>query len=77
MKKVARLIRRMTTDNPTWGYRKLRPPTFFTTEVWAARGLVTHYTLFVLDLCARRVHVAGSTPHPDQAFYDPGGAASH
>jgi hypothetical protein len=33
-----------------------------------ARGLVTHYTLFVLDLCTRRVHVAGSTPHPDEAF---------
>jgi transposase InsO family protein len=30
--------------------------------------LVTYYTLFVLDLCTRRVHVAGSTPHPDEAF---------
>ena len=28
-------------------------------------GLVTYYTLFVLDLRSRRVHVAGSTPTPD------------
>jgi hypothetical protein len=25
---------------------------FFTTEVWTARGLVTHYTLFVIDLAS-------------------------
>jgi transposase InsO family protein len=114
MKKVARLITRMATDNPTWGYSRIQgalknldhrvarstiarvlkeqgiPPVpnrptswrtflranwgkiaaadFFTTEVWTARGLVTYYTLFVLDLCTRRVHVAGSTPHPDEAF---------
>jgi len=41
---------------------------FFTTEVWTARGLVTYYTLFVLELQSRRVHVAGSTPYPDEAF---------
>ena len=41
---------------------------FFTTEVWTARGLVTYYTLFVLDLASRRVQIAGSTPHPDEAF---------
>jgi transposase InsO family protein len=41
---------------------------FFTTEVWTHPGLVTYYTLFVLDLRTRRVHVAGSTPHPDDAF---------
>jgi len=49
-----------------WG--KIAAADFFTTEVWTARGLVTYYTLFVLDLCTRRVHVAGSTPHPDEAF---------
>ena len=26
---------------------------FFTTEVWTARGLVTYYTVFVLDLASR------------------------
>jgi hypothetical protein len=38
---------------------------FFTTEVWTARGLVTHYTLFVIDLASRAVHIAGTTPNPD------------
>ena len=37
---------------------------FFTTEVWTPRGLVTYYTLFVLELQSRRVHVTGSTPSP-------------
>jgi hypothetical protein len=41
---------------------------FFTTEVWTRRGLVTYYTLFVIDLWSRRVHVVGSTPNPDAAF---------
>jgi hypothetical protein len=41
---------------------------FFTTEVWTARGLVTYYTLFVIELESRRVHLVGSTPHPDDAF---------
>jgi putative transposase len=41
---------------------------FFTSEVWSPRGLVTYYTLFVIDLRSRRVHVAGSTPTPDASF---------
>lgn len=41
---------------------------FFTTEVWTARGLVTYYTVFVIELQSRRVHVSGSTPYPDEAF---------
>ena len=41
---------------------------FFTTEVWTARGLVTYYTLFVLDLKSRRVEIVGSTRNPDAAF---------
>jgi transposase InsO family protein len=35
---------------------------FFTTEVWTWQGLVTYYTVFVIDLASRRVHVLGSTP---------------
>ena len=41
---------------------------FFTTEVWTIRGLVTYYTLFVIELESRRVHLVGSTPHPDDVF---------
>src|SRR3989449_5631149 len=41
---------------------------FFTTEVWTPRGLLTYYTLFVIDLRSRRVHVVGSTPNPDAGF---------
>jgi hypothetical protein len=29
---------------------------------------VTYYTVFVIELQSRRVHVAGSTPYPDEAF---------
>src|SRR5688572_13304212 len=41
---------------------------FFTTEVWTWRGLVTYYTVFVIDLASRRVQVVGSTPHPNDLF---------
>ena len=40
---------------------------FFTTEVWTARGLVTHYTLFVIEIATRRVHIVGTTPNPTSA----------
>ena len=41
---------------------------FFTTEVWTLRGLVTYYTLFVIELHSRKIQVVGSTRHPDEAF---------
>ena len=41
---------------------------FFTTEVWTWRGLVTYYTVFVIDLASRRVHIVGSTPFPNDLF---------
>src|SRR5262245_38744998 len=41
---------------------------FFTTDVWTSRGLVTFYTLFVIDLATRAVHIAGTTTSPDSAF---------
>ena len=41
---------------------------FFSTEVWTWRGLVTYYTVFVIDLASRRVQIAGSTPHPNDLF---------
>src|SRR5713226_1910559 len=41
---------------------------FFTTEVWTWRGLVTFYTVLVIDLASRRVQIVGSTPHPNELF---------
>ena len=41
---------------------------FFTTEVWTSRGLVTHYTLFVIDIATRAVCIAGTTTNPNEAF---------
>ena len=41
---------------------------FFATEVWTTRGLVTYYTLFMIDLASRQVQVLGSTRHPDALF---------
>lgn len=41
---------------------------FSTTEVWTWRGLVTYYTVFVIDLASRRVQILGSTPHPGAVF---------
>ena len=108
-----RLVLRMATENPGWGYTRIqgalknvghnvarstiahiltvagvppggeRPTTwraflrahwptviaadFFTTSM-TIRGLVTYYTLFAIELHSPRVHVVGSTPHPDDAF---------
>jgi putative transposase len=41
---------------------------FFTVEVATWHGLVTYYVLVVMELSTRRVHVAGITPHPTEAF---------
>jgi transposase InsO family protein len=41
---------------------------FFTAEVWTLGGLVTYYVLFFIRLGTREVHVAGVTPHPNQAW---------
>ena len=111
---IRRLVVRMATDNPSWGYTRIQgalknlghrvaratiarilkeqgvPPSrerpmtwrtflrahwgallaadFFTTDVWTVRGLVTYYTVFVIEFSSRRVYVLGSTPHPDDAF---------
>jgi putative transposase len=43
---------------------------FFTTEVWTMRGLVTHYTLFVIHHATRAVQIVGTTVHPGDIFMD-------
>jgi transposase InsO family protein len=114
MSEIQRLVVRMATENPTWGYTRIQgalknvghrvgrstirrilkaaglPPVpqrptswhtflkahwgaiagtdFFTTEVWTPQGLLTYYTVFVIDLASRRVHVLGSTRHPEALF---------
>src|SRR5262245_59455489 len=114
MLEIQRLVVRMATENPTWGYTRMQgalknvghrvgrstirrilkaaglPPVperptswdtflkahwgviagadFFATEVWTWRGLVTYYTVFVIDLASRRVQILGSTPYPEAVF---------
>lgn len=41
---------------------------FFSVEVWTARGLVTHYVLFVIGIADRVVDIAGITTQPDEAW---------
>ena len=41
---------------------------FTTIEVWTRNGLVTFYLLFVIELKTRRVHFAGCTPNPAEAW---------
>jgi putative transposase len=111
---IRRLVVRMATDNPRWGYTRIQgalknvghrvarstiasilkaeglPPRderptawstflrahwpavvaadFFTTEVWTGRGLVTSYTVVVIELHSLRVRVVGATRYPDEAF---------
>jgi putative transposase len=41
---------------------------FFTAEIWTLSGLVTYYVLFFIHLSSWKVHIAGMTPHPSQAW---------
>ncbi|NIM20062.1 MAG: hypothetical protein GTO51_07375 [Candidatus Latescibacteria bacterium] len=43
---------------------------FFTTEVQTARGLVRYFTLFVIDIAKRRVHIAGTTANPASSWME-------
>ena len=52
--------------NAHWGV--IAGADFFTTEVWTWQGLVTYYTVFVIDLASRRVRILGSSPHPNDLF---------
>jgi putative transposase len=41
---------------------------FFTAEVWTLGGMVTYYVLFFIHLGSRKIHIAGVTPHPNEAW---------
>jgi putative transposase len=45
---------------------------FFTAEVWTLGGLVTSDVLFFIPLGSRTIHVAGVTPHPNEAWMGQG-----
>ena len=41
---------------------------FTTVEVWTSRGLTTFYLLFAMELNTRKVHFAGCSVHPNEAW---------
>ena len=49
-------------------WRVLAASDFLTVVVWTAKGLVTHYLLFVISLADRVVNVAGITTRPDESW---------
>ena len=49
-------------------WEQLAAADFFTVEVLTWRGLVRHHVFFVMELCTRRVHVAGISPDPSGAW---------
>jgi hypothetical protein len=55
-------------DLPEGAWKVLLAADFLTAEVWTARGLVTHYLLFVMSLADRVVAIAGLTTRPDEAW---------
>lgn len=49
-------------------WKVLAASDFFSVEVWTARGLETHYVLFVISIADRAVHIAGITTRPDEMW---------
>lgn len=49
-------------------WKVLAASDFLTVEVWTAKGLVTHYLLFVMSLADRVVHIAGITTRPGESW---------
>ena len=49
-------------------WQTLTAADFFTAEVWTAKGLITYYVFFVIDLAKRMVHIAGMTVQANEAW---------
>jgi transposase InsO family protein len=49
-------------------WKVLAASDFLTVEVWTAKGLVTHYLVFVISLADRVVNIAGITTRPDESW---------
>jgi putative transposase len=49
-------------------WKVLAASDFLTVEVWTAKGLLTHYLLFVISLADRVVNIVGITTRPDEAW---------
>jgi putative transposase len=49
-------------------WKVLAASDFLTEEVWTARGLVTHYLLFVISFADRAVQIAGIATRLDEAW---------
>src|SRR5216683_2129914 len=49
-------------------WKVLAASDFLMVEVWTAKGLVTHYLLFVISLADRVVELVGITTRPDEAW---------
>ncbi len=41
---------------------------FTTIDIWGIGGLKTYYLLFFMEVATRRVHFAGATKHPNEAW---------
>jgi transposase InsO family protein len=72
---IRRLVVRMAEENPTWGYTRIQGAlknvghhVGRSTIARTWRGLVTYYTVFVIDVASRRVQILGATPHPNDVF---------
>ena len=65
---MVRAVRRSRPPNEREGRTKRLPLHPGSVRPCTWRGLVTYYTVFLIDLASRCVHMVGSTPHPGDLF---------
>jgi Homeodomain-like domain/Integrase core domain len=71
------LVVRLAQENRSWGYDRIvgalanldyRVSDQTVGNILKRRGLVTYDVLFFIHLGSRQVHIAGMTPHPNEAW---------